>query len=54
MTYVRNIRNFYSIIAWHQQQEQRQIAAQEAETEQQRIQRKVSSNRTLNMPLSVL
>jgi len=54
VTYVRNIRNFYSIIAWHQQQEQRQIAAQEAETEQQRIQRKVSSNRTLNMPLSVL
>lgn len=54
VTYVRNIRNFYEILAWHEQQEQRQLTAQEAESEEQRMQRKVSTNHSLGMPLSVL
>ncbi|WP_341938535.1 membrane-bound lytic murein transglycosylase MltF [Marinimicrobium sp. C2-29] len=49
VTYVRNIRNFYSIIAWNNQQEQRRMAETQKQEEQHRI-----SHRALNMPLSVL
>ena len=49
VTYVRNIRNYYNIIAWNDQQEQRQMARQEPHPVQQ-VEAKVS----LRMPLSVL
>lgn len=52
VTYVRNIRNFYSIIAWHEERTQRQIATQTAEADTHHA-RKVS-HRALSMPLSVL
>ncbi|WP_051235632.1 membrane-bound lytic murein transglycosylase MltF [Marinimicrobium agarilyticum] len=52
VTYVRNIRNFYSIIAWHEQQDEREIATQTAEADVPHA-RKVS-HRALSMPLSVL
>lgn len=53
VTYVRNIRNFYNILAWHEQQEQRRMANQGSETPEQRQQRKISLN-GLSMPISVL
>ena len=49
VTYVRNIRNYYNIIAWNYQQEQRQMARQEPHPIQQ-----VESKVSLRMPLSVL
>lgn len=52
VTYVRNIRNFYSIIAWHEQQEQRRIATQTAEADVPHAHK--VSHRALSMPLSVL
>jgi membrane-bound lytic murein transglycosylase F len=54
VTYVRNIRNFYNIIAWHSQQEQRRTAlsANDAESENT-SQRKVSHN-TISASMSVL
>lgn len=52
VTYVRNIRNFYSIIAWHEQQDQRQIATQTAEADTHHTHK--VSHRALSMPLSVL
>ncbi|MDQ2075369.1 membrane-bound lytic murein transglycosylase MltF [Marinimicrobium sp. ABcell2] len=53
VTYVRNIQNFYNILAWHDQQEQRRAAAAEEETPAQHQQRKVSHS-ALAMPISVL
>lgn len=53
VTYVRNIRNFYAIIAWNQQQEEQLRMAREAESQEQHQQRTVSM-RMLSMPLSVL
>jgi len=53
VTYVRNVRNFYNILAWHDQQEQRRIATLENESEEQKHQRKVSHS-GLSTPISVL
>ncbi|WP_347332137.1 membrane-bound lytic murein transglycosylase MltF [Marinimicrobium locisalis] len=52
VTYVRNIRNFYSIIAWHDQQEQQRITTQTAEADTHQA-RQISQH-ALSMPLSVL
>lgn len=49
VTYVRNIRNYYNIIAWNYQQEQRQMARQEPHPVQH-----MESKVSLRMPLSVL
>lgn len=51
VTYVRNIRNYYNIIAWHDQQEQRRLAL--ADSEESAAPRKVSHS-SLTASMSVL
>lgn len=53
VTYVRNIRNFYNILAWHTQQEERRLAMLKAESQQARNLRQVSHN-SFSFPISVL
>ncbi len=51
VTYVRNIRNYYAIITWHEQQEQRRLVL--VDNDEPVAQRKVSHN-DLTASLSVL
>ncbi len=53
VTYVRNIRNFYNILAWHTQQEERRLAMLQAESQQAGSLRQVSHN-SFSLPVSVL